>query len=476
MLLACEGALSPETTVTFTTPVNVTDLMPDAPASYFDGDIKVNPMPVITGVNTTITAKLTNPLATPVTVDVSFNYAQAGIGLVFGPIKDIVGQVIPGNSSVFVSASFLPAVSGHYCVQVTYNITAIGLAPVAPANAGWRQRKPAVELVCVYRDHWVRRRRKRPWLEPIQPSKWSVKSRLVQPRFKRRLWGGGGVGRKGRLSDATAAMGLDPPRQDYNQVTMPVRHPIPPVQPDANISVARAAALNAVNDALTDVEAFGSAATTAMDRYGGASEANNLQWASEQANELLFYQEQFGTALLSYADRLDAFVLVLQTEGETQITVSVSDITSYQQRLTTQGFSAQEIADAKLIGWTDAQIEAYRQAIIAANPNDVAGNLLEKYTNEASVSRDLGNALLHPPIFNPSYSVSGSAGNLAGGAAGNTMAQVYNSVTTIQLANPLAQTALINVNAGGSICLPIGRSMSRRCRSPLPQGSRRRSR
>ena len=100
----------------------------------------------------------------------------------------------------------------------------------------------------------------------------------------------------------------------------------------------------------------------------------------------------------------------------------------------------------KLIGLTDAQIEAQRQAIIAANPNDVAGNLLEKYTNEASVSRDLGNALLHPPVFHPSFSVSGSPGKLAE-VIGNTMAQVYNSVNTIQLANPLAQTALIDVRA-----------------------------
>ena len=163
---------------------------------------------------------------------------------------------------------------------------------------------------------------------------------------------------------------------------------------------------------LTDIEAFGSAATTAMDRYGGATEANNLQWASEQANVLIFYEEQLGTALLSYADRLDAFVLVLQTEGETQVTVSVSDVTSYQQRLATQGFTPQEIADAKLIGWTDAQIEVYRLAIIAANPTDVAGNLLEKYSNEASVSRELGNALLHPPIFNSSIHVSGGSGHL----------------------------------------------------------------
>ena len=208
---------------------------------------------------------------------------------------------------------------------------------------------------------------------------------------------------KETASNISKALGFDPPRQDYNQVTMPVFHPIPPVQPDANVSVARATALNAVNEALSDIEAYGTAATTAMDRYGGASEANNLQWASEQANELLYYQEQLGTSLLSYADLVDAFVQLLQTEGETQITVTVSEVTSYQQRLTVQGFTAQEIADAKLIGWTDADIEAYRQAIIAANPKDVAGNLLTKYSAEASASRTLGNALLHPPIFDPGY-------------------------------------------------------------------------
>ena len=363
----------------------------------------------------------------------SFNYAQAGIGLVFGPIKDIVGQVIPGNSSVLVSASFQPAVSGHYCVQITYNITAIGLAPVRQPRAGGSGSRqlnlygspgslapPSAKETLARADTAFKVVSKIP-SGPTQ----------VQKAIVGGWWGWA----KRAASDITAALGLDPPRQDYNQITLPVRHPIPPVQSDANISVPRAAALNAVNDALTEVLAFGSAATTAMDRYAGASEANNLQWASEQANELLFYQEQFGTALLTYADRLDAFVLVLQTEGETQITVSVSDITSYQQRLTAQGFSAQEIADAKLIGLTDAQIEAQRQEIIAANPNDLAGNLLEKYTNEASVSRDLGNALLHPPVFHPSYSVSGSAGHFAN-AVGNTMAQVYNSVNDYSTRQP----------------------------------------
>ena len=443
-LSTCVNALSPEAIVTFTTPVNVTDLMPDAPASYFDGDIKVNPMPVITGITTTISAKLTNPLNTPVSVDVTFSYAQASIGLVFGPIKDILGQVIPANSSVNLSASFLPPVSGHYCVQITYNITAIGLAPVLQpqaAGSGSRQLNLSAQQGSLGTPSG-----KETMARADKSFKAVSKIPAGQTQVQKAILGQWWSWAKGVASSATAALGLDPPRQDYNQVTLPLRHPIPHVQPDANISGPRAAALNAVNDALTDVAAFGSAATTAMDRYGGASEANNLQWASEQANELLYYEAQFGTALLSYADGEDAFVLLLKQEGETQITVTVSDVTSYQQRLFAQGFTTQEIANAKLMGWTDAQIAAYRLEIIATNPNDVAGNLLTIFSNEASVSRDLGNALLHPPIFNPSFSVSGSAG-LSPESTGNSMAQVYNSVTTVQLNNPLTQSAQINVSA-----------------------------
>ena len=51
-------------------------------------------------------------------------------------------------------------------------------------------------------------------------------------------------------------------------------------------------------------------------------------------------RSNWAPALLSYADLVDAFVQLLQTEGETQITVTVSEVTSYQQRLTVQGFTA----------------------------------------------------------------------------------------------------------------------------------------
>ena len=185
-------------------------------------------------------------------------------------------------------------------------------------------------------------------------------------------------------------LGGDPPRQDYNQTTLPVWHPWPPVQPDAGVSMTRAAAMNATSAALADVNAYGTAATVALDRYGGASEANDLEWAAQQANARLFYQEKMGDALLVYADDLDAFVQVLTLEGETEITNTVDDVISYQQRLVATGFTAQEIADAHLVGLTDADIEEFRQGIIAADPNDLAGNLLDIYTGEAAISRELG--------------------------------------------------------------------------------------
>jgi hypothetical protein len=247
------------------------------------------------------------------------------------------------------------------------------------------------------------------------------------------------------------ALGGDPPRQDYNVATVPIWYRWPHTSPDATISITRANALNAASDALADVNAYGTAAATALDRYGGASEAKDLTWATQQANAQIYYEQQMGTALLAYADALDNFVQVLNDEHETNITVTVGDVISYQQSVSATGFTSQQIADAKLVGLTDADIEAFRQELIAADPNDIAGNILDMYSNEAFVSRNLGNALLHPYSFAPGFSVGGSAGLMQATAVttatGNTLAQIGNTSTTIQLGNPLTQTVDIDLSA-----------------------------
>jgi len=440
---ACEGALSPTAKVTFNAPLNITDLFPNSPASYFDGDISVTPLPVIVGITATIHAKLTNPLTVPITVDVSFGFAQSGIGLAFGPIVDVVGQVIPANSSVTLAASFMPLLSGHYCVQVSYNITAIGSARVSQPLAGGRQLKQfnlnsKPGPMGSPNDKAILDRADKSW---DKVSKLTPKPLKVQKALLGRWWDWA----KDSAKKISKNLGGDPPRQDYNQSTLPVWHTWPSVQPDASVSITRVAAMNAVSTALADVVAYGTAATVALDRYGGASEANNMEWAAQQANARLFYQEKMGAALLVYADDLDAFVQVLTLEGETDITNTVDDVIAYQQRLIATGFTAQEIADAQLVGLTDADIEEFRQGIIAAKPDDLAGNLLNIYTGEAALSRELGYSLLNPSAYEPGISISGGAGLRPTTATSNTLAQINNLVETLQLGNPLTTTALIEV-------------------------------
>jgi hypothetical protein len=154
-----------------------------------------------------------------------------------------------------------------------------------------------------------------------------------------------------------------------------------------------------------------------------------------------------GGALLVYADALDAFVQLLIAEGETELIISASEVIGYQQDLAANGFTQQEIDAAHLLGMTDADIEAYRQGIISADPNDLTGNLLDFYTDEATISRDLGHALLENYNFRPRASVGGSPGLLAPTADGNSMAQIDNSVITLQVSNPLTQTAQIDLQA-----------------------------
>lgn len=439
----CEYALSPMATVTFKPLLNITDLFPDAPSSYFDGSISVTPLPVRVGISTTIHAKLTNPLTVPITVDVSFGFVQAGIGLAFGPISEIVGQMIPPNSTITLAASFMPLLSGHYCVEVSYNITAIGPVLLRLPQAGSSGRQP---LNLNAYGGPMGRPNDKAILDKADKS-WNKVSKMTPKPLKiqKAILGGWWGWAKDTSKKISKALGGDPPRQDYNQTTLPVWYTWPPVQPDASVSITRAAAMNNASAALADVNAYGTAATVALDRYGGASEAQNLEWAAQQANAQLYYQEKMGHALFAYASALEAFVQVLIDEGETDIMVTVGDVISYQQRLTTTGFTVQEIADAKLVGLTDEDIEDYRQGIIAANPNDIAGNMLDMYTSEVAISRLLSQSLLNPSVYEPGLSISGGGGLRGSTTISNTLAQINNSVQTLQLGNPLTTTALISV-------------------------------
>lgn len=445
VLAACENAMSPKAKVAFTPPLNITELFPNSPASYFSDDISITPMPVIVGITATIHSKLTNPLSVPITVDVAFGYAQSSIGLAFGPISDIVGQVIPPSSSVSLAAQFIPMVSGHFCVEVSYSITAIGFSQLALPEGSYaaRQRfnasgKPG--SMGTPSDKAVLERADKAF---NAVSKIPATGTHVQKAIIGRGWGW----LKNSALGIAIGLGSDPPRQDFNQATLPVFHTWPPVIPGPGVSITRVNAMNAATDALATVDGYGIAATTALDRYGGASEASNLEWAAQQANARIFYQEKMGEALQIYASALEDFAQVLLAEGETGLSVSVGDVISYQQRLTSTGFTVQEIADAHLVGLTDAEIETYRQGILSANPIDLAGDLLVIYAGEAAISREWGRAMTAPSAYDGGISISGSPGLKPTATTSNSLAQINTIEDSFVLGNPLTTTALINLLA-----------------------------
>jgi hypothetical protein len=447
-LTACEGALSPDSKITFTAPVADIDLMPNTASPYENNDITVSPLPVLTGVSTTITARLTNPLSTPVTTDVEFGFVQSGIGLVFGPIKDFVGQVIPANSSVILLASFVPSVAGHYCVQVSYNITAVGSQRLLPEVGGG---DPARQLNLNVYQPTTGSSGKDASLDKTRTALKNVN------RFVDKAYDTGPIaiplavanqGIAWDLNNAekiSNALNGDPPRQDYKIIDTPHILSLPPIQPGSGISAARATALNELNDALAQANAYGTAAVTAFDRSGGASEAKDLNWASIQTGVMLEYNRSMGEALITAAQKIDNVISVAASEGTTSVIITVDDVIAMQQKLVS-GFSVQEIADAHAVGLTDTDIEAIRQNILAANPEDLASDVI---TNMQQISAQfylLGGVLTHPAVFAPGFSVGGSA-LIQRPATGNIMAQVYDTVTTVQLSNPNPTTSLITLSA-----------------------------
>jgi len=238
----------------------------------------------------------------------------------------------------------------------------------------------------------------------------------------------------------------DPPRQDYNQLSTPLPLVPAPVQPGGDITPARADALNDLAEALAGVNAAGTAAMIALDRAGGASEAGNLHWASLQQAAVIEYNRVMGTALITAAAAIDNVIGVAASEGITQVLISTTDVISAQQALAS-GFTPDHVAEAASVGLSEADLEAWRQRVLAARPEDLAGDLMPRLLLLRDRFLQLSNVLLNPVAFRPGHGVTGGAGQQLAAAtnSGNTMVQLYNTTATLQLANPLTTTALIDV-------------------------------
>jgi hypothetical protein len=167
---------------------------------------------------------------------------------------------------------------------------------------------------------------------------------------------------------ASEALGGDPPSLDYQTLVTPRRPTFEVLEPNADVTVARADAFNAVMDTSLEAMAELRAAAESLDRYGGAATAGDMTWASRQAAALLTYKSRAATATAVASARIDALVDVLRSEGLGDSVVDAQDVSAYQVRLRERGFSAEELTAARAFGLADEEIQVVLNRRIDMEP------------------------------------------------------------------------------------------------------------
>ena len=456
---ACELVRSPISVVSFTPAGPAEGYLPPESAPYMNEGIEIEPLPVIQGVPTTISVRLTNPNNFPVTVDGTFAYFQTSIGLAFGPLAEVNGTQIPANGEAVIKTIWVPPLSGSYCIQFDYSTYTSGQSGRTLAGGSTRRNLKTFPG----NKHSEEVRRAYEGSRKAVSTLSNANDGLTLVTDPAGFIGGGIPGALfGHITDfwydtmdeIDRVMNGDPPRQDYQEITAPVPVVFTPLAAGSGISAAKAQAANAYVAAAMDVYADMRAAVIANDRYGGATEAGNLQWSSIQLAALLHYEKLAAEKLPTLADRIDDYVAVVLLENPSDIFMTEAIYAAYQARLASSGFTADEIAAARLLGMTDAEIEAVRQQRLTVDPATMAGSVTARMTLYAETLRVLSNAILYPPdpVFNITFTITGglarsaAAPSLVIATPMDSLVRQYAQQTTILVGNPHAQTEVIDLS------------------------------
>jgi hypothetical protein len=80
----------------------------------------------------------------------------------------------------------------------------------------------------------------------------------------------------------------------------------------------------------------------------------------------------------------------LRSEGIEDIVVTVDSYREYQDRLRAEGFSEDELNAARIVGLTDEQIQEALDEILDADPDEVAGSVMEAWELMADILYEVG--------------------------------------------------------------------------------------
>ena len=342
----------------------------------------------------------------------NFGIVQSGIGLAFPPVGDIENFAIPANSSRLASVPWTPPISGHYCIQFEYvwtngsgvvmgaqgpkrsqlNLNAYGGTPGGNREKGiLAKTRNALKFVSKFAKG----------LNPFAKAQ------------KKIVMGGIEVALD-TADQIDEALGGDPPRQDLNLIAEAEPVLLPTVVAEAQRTAAMATALTELQDALAWANAHGEAAIIPYDRYGGATAASSMEWASAQITALNDHKSTDGGLSFDRCRRARCLPCGMACGGSRRRNRLARSISRpIRATLRASGFTNEEIAEYRALGLSDAEIEAIRQGYLETDPD--AGNVsyLQNIEGLAASFRELAGVILYPPTFG--FQISGGAGLVAAG-------------------------------------------------------------
>lgn len=490
----CESGRSAKTRVNIAQPVDPPGPLADGPAPYLSANVTVNPLPVVKGITTHVSVEFDNPYTVPITLFIQIGYATGGIGVPFEPITFTPNILVPPGAVGVVSVDWVPPIGGHVCIEVRYaylkpgdpspprdpgqNPGGGGLGSVgAPGEQTGAQQLNLGVLNGVFKNvqtgAYIQALKQvykyvdsvglvigvvaLPEAIPFLLAQDQIMSNATDFLFDElshlscllqespdcdSSWDGPAwqipAGELGNLL-------TDPPSQDYKILFAPENISLQPALPSPEVPAARAAALNALAEAQLKTTTHVLAAVVSFDRAAGAAEAQDLTWNDAHMTAYVMYLGQAADWMLITADRIEALITEVNSEGITDLRMNPATFAAYQQRLSTQGFTAQEVNAGRLVGLDATGLAAIRASRIAEDATTKTGSLFEQWRELAAAYRLLANNIKGLPTFAPiqaalPLNLRSSAYATAG------LARVYDTTTRITLGNPFTHSVTLDLN------------------------------
>ncbi len=194
--------------------------------------------------------------------------------------------------------------------------------------------------------------------------------------------GGAGLGGLGAVGGNIAS---DPSDPNYTVIATPIISSIPPVLPDASITLAEANAFNVLFANQAATIGIGNAAYISGNRAQGARDAGNAVAESKQIQATQLYAHQLGGLLTKQVTLLSNLHDALISAGFS-INATPSDVLNFEIQVANNGLPASVKNALTTFGLNSEQINQVRNLFMVQDINVTAGNIPDTFISPNLIS------------------------------------------------------------------------------------------